>query len=140
MERALALLGAEFDWVVVDLGRGWGEGSVRALDALTHLLLLTQAEVPCLVNARRQLDLANTGAPVAGVLTAVFEEVGATVRRGDVLARIADLASFRVEAKVSDAYSARLDLGQDVHVLVDDQRLAARVSGILPTIDEECGD
>jgi len=87
-------------------------------------------------DARRQLDLANTGAPVAGVLTAVFVEVGATVRRGDVLARIADLESFRVEAKVSDAYSARLDLGQDVHVLVDDQRLSARVSGILPTIEQ----
>jgi pilus assembly protein CpaE len=64
VERALGLLGAEFDWVVVDLGRGWSDGSVRALDALTQLLLVTQAEVPCLVNARRQLDLlAGLGVP-----------------------------------------------------------------------------
>jgi pilus assembly protein CpaE len=64
VERALGLLGAEFDWVVVDLGRGWSDGSVRALDALSQLLLVTQAEVPCLVNARRQLDLlAGLGVP-----------------------------------------------------------------------------
>lgn len=87
-------------------------------------------------DARRQLRLANTAAPVAGVLTSVFEEVGAAVGRGEVLARIADLESFRVEAKVSDAYAARLDVGQDVHVLIGDDRLAARVSGILPTIEE----
>jgi HlyD family secretion protein len=87
-------------------------------------------------DARRQLRLANTAAPVAGVLTFVFEEVGATVQRGEVLARIADLESFRVEAKVSDAYAPRLDVGQDVHVLIGDNRLAARVSGILPMIEE----
>jgi HlyD family secretion protein len=87
-------------------------------------------------DVRRQLELADTGAPVAGVLTSVFEEVGATVQRGQVLARIADLESFRVEAKVSDAYAARLAVGQDVHVLVDDARLTARVAGILPTIEE----
>jgi pilus assembly protein CpaE len=64
VERALGLLGAEFDWVVVDLGRGWSDGSVRALDALSQLLLVTQAEVPCLVNAQRQLDLlAGLGVP-----------------------------------------------------------------------------
>lgn len=87
-------------------------------------------------DARRQLDLADTGAPVAGVLTSVFEEVGATVQRGQILARIADLESFRVEAKVSDAYATRLAVDQEVQVLVDDRRLAGRVSGILPTIEE----
>jgi pilus assembly protein CpaE len=57
VEQALMLLRTEFDRVVVDLGRGWSEGTVRALDAVGPLLLVTQAEVPCLVNARRQLDL-----------------------------------------------------------------------------------
>jgi HlyD family secretion protein len=86
-------------------------------------------------DTRRQLDLADTGAPVAGVLTAVFEEEGATVTRGEVLARIAGLESFRVEAKVSDAYASRLAVGQDVHVLIDDERLPARVAEVLPTIE-----
>jgi HlyD family secretion protein len=87
-------------------------------------------------DARRQLDLADTGAPVAGVLTSVFKEEGATVQRGEILARIADLESFRVEAKISDAYASRLEVGQDVNVLIDEVSLLARVSGILPTIEE----
>jgi HlyD family secretion protein len=84
----------------------------------------------------RQLELADTAAPLAGVLTSVFEEVGATVASGEILARIADLDSFRVEAQVSDAYASRLALGQDAHVLIGEERLPARVSGVLPTIEE----
>lgn len=84
----------------------------------------------------RQLELATTAAPVSGVLTSVIEDEGASVARGSVLARIADLDSFRVEAKVSDAYAARLGVGQEVAVLVDDDRLPGRVAGISPTIEE----
>jgi pilus assembly protein CpaE len=100
VERALGLLGAEFDWVVVDLGRGWSDGSVRALDALSHLLLVTQAEVPCLVNARRQLDLlAGLGVP-AGQIHLVESRQG----RGDAIPE-RDLRRFlgcAVEAKIPE--------------------------------------
>ncbi len=87
-------------------------------------------------DARRQLELAGIGAPVAGVLTWVFEQEGATVQRGEILARIADLETFRVEARVSDAYAPRMNVGQDVHVLIGDERLPARLAAILPTVDE----
>jgi len=87
-------------------------------------------------DARRRLDLATTAAPVAGVISYVFDQEGAAVGRGDVLARIADLASFRVEARVSDAYATRLAAGQDAWVLMGDEKLAARVDGILPSVEE----
>jgi len=87
-------------------------------------------------DARRQLDLATTAAPVSGVLSYVFDKEGAAVSRGDVLARIADLDSFRVEGRVSDAYASRLAAGQAAWVLLGDERLPARVDGILPTIEE----
>jgi HlyD family secretion protein len=86
-------------------------------------------------DTRRQLELATTGAPVAGVLTFVFEDEGATVPRGEVLARIAGLESFRIEARVSDAYASRLAVGQDAHVVIDGERLPARVAEVLPTIE-----
>jgi pilus assembly protein CpaE len=57
VERTLELLRADFDWVVVDLGRNWGEGSIRALDLADQVLLLTECDLPSLVNAHRQLDL-----------------------------------------------------------------------------------
>lgn len=87
-------------------------------------------------DARRQLALATTAAPVSGVLTSVIEDEGVTVGQGEVLARIADLDSFRIEARMSDAYAARLSVGQDAWVLIDDDRLPARVAGVSPTVEE----
>jgi HlyD family secretion protein len=86
-------------------------------------------------DARRRLELATTCAPVSGVLTWVNQEVGATVGVGDVLARIADLDSFRVEASVADAYASRLETGQPVRVLIEKEPLPGRVSAVLPTIE-----
>jgi HlyD family secretion protein len=83
----------------------------------------------------RQLDLAMTRAEGAGVLTWVVDEAGSTVRSGDLLARIADLGSFRVEATISDAYAPRLEVGQAVHVVAGEDSIPARLSRILPTIE-----
>jgi len=88
-----------------------------------------------IADTRRQLDLATTRTPVAGVLTWVADQEGAALARGDVLARIADLASFRVEATVSDAYASRLEPGQPVRVIVDRVPLGGRLSRVLPTVE-----
>ena len=87
-------------------------------------------------DARRQLRLATTAAPVAGVLSYVFEKEGAAVKQGDVLARIADLGSFRVEGRVSDAYASRLSAGQDAWIVIEKRRLPGHVDAILPTVEE----
>ena len=71
----------------------------------------------------------------AGAITYPWKADGATVGTGEVLARIADLDSFRVEASVADAYASRLEVGRPVRVLIDDEPLPGRVSGILPTIE-----
>ncbi|HEX4962835.1 MAG TPA: HlyD family efflux transporter periplasmic adaptor subunit [Thermoanaerobaculia bacterium] len=86
-------------------------------------------------DARRLLDLATTGADRPGVLTWVVLQEGTTVRRGDVIAKIADLDSFRVEATVSDVHSSRLHAGQPARVILDGQPLTGRVATIDPTIE-----
>ena len=55
-----------------------------------------------------QLRLASTQAERPGVLTFALTQEGATVRKGEMLARIADLNAFRVDATVSDVHAARL--------------------------------
>lgn len=84
---------------------------------------------------QHELDLAATRAERPGVLTWVINDAGAVVRKGEVLARVADLASFRVEATVSDAYAEKLKPGQPVHVLVGEQTLEGALATILPTIE-----
>jgi HlyD family secretion protein len=86
-------------------------------------------------DAQRLLDLATTRSDRAGVLTWVVLQEGTTVQRGDVIARIADLDSFRVDATVSDVHSSSLHAGQAVRVRLDDQTLDGRLSSIDPTIE-----
>ncbi len=86
-------------------------------------------------DARRLLELATTRSDRSGVLTWVVAQEGTTVRRGDVIAKIADLDSFRVEATVSDVHSSRLHPGQTVRVMLDGQSLNGRLALIDPTIE-----
>jgi HlyD family secretion protein len=86
-------------------------------------------------DARRLLDLATTSSDRSGVLTWVVVQEGTTVQRGDVIARIADLDSFRVEATVSDVHASSLHPGQAVRVVVDEKPLAGRLAEIDPTIE-----
>ncbi len=88
------------------------------------------------IEAKRQLELATTKSDRNGVLTWVVNEEGATVQKGALLARIADLGSFRVEATVSDVHASRLSAGLPVKVKVNDSAtLAGAVSRINPTVN-----
>jgi len=84
---------------------------------------------------QRLLELATTRSPVAGVLTWVAEDEGAVMTRGAVLARVADLGSFRVEATLSDTYASRLRPEQDVRVRLDERTLPGRVATVLPAVE-----
>ncbi len=86
-------------------------------------------------DARHLLDLATTRSDRSGVLTWVVPQEGVTVPRGQVIARIADLDSFRVEATVSDVHSSRLHAGQLARVMLDGRPLSGRLSAIDPTIE-----
>jgi HlyD family secretion protein len=85
--------------------------------------------------AKRQLELATTRSDRSGVLTWVVPQEGTTVRRGDVIARIADLDSFRVEATVSDVHSSALHTGAPVRVMLDGQPLSGHLAQVYPTIE-----
>jgi HlyD family secretion protein len=85
--------------------------------------------------AKRQLELATTRSDRSGVLTWVVAQEGTTVRKGDVIARIADLDSFRVEATVSDVHSSALHPGEAVRVMLDGQPLSGRLAQVYPTIE-----
>lgn len=85
--------------------------------------------------ALRQLELATTRSDRAGVLTWVIPQEGATIRLGEVIARIADLDSFRVDATVSDVHSSSLAAGQTVRVMLDGEPLPGRLSTVYPTIE-----
>jgi HlyD family secretion protein len=86
------------------------------------------------VEQKRQLDLATTQSDRAGVLTYVVSEEGAQVHKGDILARVADLTVFRVDATVSEVHASRIRVGQAATVRIDETRLDGLVSRVVPAI------
>ncbi len=82
--------------------------------------------------SRRQLGLAMLRADRDGVLTSVVSEVGATVRKGDLLARIADLSAYRVVATISDVHAAKVSRGMRARIRLDGANL---VDGTVESID-----
>ncbi len=82
----------------------------------------------------RQLELAEARADRDGVITWINEDIGAAVNPGDVIARIADLGSFKVEATISDIHAAKLIVGNPVKVRFNNVDLSGKISSIRPTI------
>ncbi len=87
--------------------------------------------------AQSELNLATTKSDCDGVLTWVVAEEGSTIRKGDVIARIADLRSFRVDATISDRYAGEIRIGIPVEARVNESTvLAGNITNILPTIQD----
>lgn len=84
--------------------------------------------------AERELALAAARSEADGVVTFVATGEGAAVRKGDVLARVADLTAFRVDALVPDVHAARVTPGMEALVRVDDARLRGTVRSVAPEV------
>jgi len=84
----------------------------------------------------RLLRLATTESDRDGILTWVVQEVGSVIPQGEVIARVADLGSFRVEATLSDVHAGRLVPGLPARVRANETMLDGTITSILPTIKD----
>ena len=112
------------------------EGERRATQArLAGTALDLQILEKELAAAKHQLELATARADEDGVLTWVVPREGATVGRGEIIARIARLDSFRVEASVADVHAPQLRSGLPVRVLAGGQALEGTLASVNPAIE-----
>ncbi len=86
------------------------------------------------VEARRVLQLGSTRAERNSVVTWAVTEAGALVRRGEPLARLSDLKSFRVEATASAVHGRALRAGLEALVRIGNVDLRGEVSTVEPTV------
>jgi HlyD family secretion protein len=82
----------------------------------------------------RQMDLARTRAERDGVITWIKDDIGSSVNPGDMIAKIADLSSFKTEAEISDFHIDKLNIGGPAIIRINQNELTGRISGIMPTI------
>jgi pilus assembly protein CpaE len=57
IDRMIALMRAEFDWLLLDLAGNWSDASLRALELADQILLILAFDIPSLKHAREQLAL-----------------------------------------------------------------------------------
>ncbi|WP_400193250.1 efflux RND transporter periplasmic adaptor subunit [Hymenobacter sp. B81] len=100
---------------------------------LSYTMQIQERNIAELAQKLRQ---ANISAEQAGVLTWVNEDIGSTVNQGQVIARVADLSSFRVRGTIADTYADSLHLGDVVVVRLNGTDLRGTVSTISPAVDK----
>jgi len=87
-----------------------------------------------LAELQRKLNLANIVATRPGVVTWVNKNIGATVREGEALARIADLGSFKIVASTSDNNLDQLHNGMPVIIRINETKLKGEIVNIQPSV------
>ena len=130
---------AELNLKVANLEKKQLENSIKNKQQ-TMQLEIKEAEIGASIQENdlhaleRKLEQANIIAARPGVITWVNKNIGASVRQGEALARIADLGSFKISGSISDTYLDKLKIGISVIVRVNDSTFRGKVSGISPSV------
>ena len=141
--HAEGLVSAQDELVAVTAKKKCDIEIAQLRDAMARIRRTTQAQIAAVEldlrtaqrerdQSERQLNLAMARSDQEGVLTWVLPEVGATVRKGDVLARVADLSAYRVVGTIPDVHASKLSAGMRAHVKLDD---ATTIEGTISSID-----
>jgi len=75
---------------------------------------------------QRKMDLANVVATRDGVVTWVNNNIGASIREGESLARIANLSSYKVAGSISESQLEQLSYGLPAIIRINDSLLRGR--------------
>ncbi|GAB2801490.1 efflux RND transporter periplasmic adaptor subunit [Rhabdobacter roseus] len=81
-----------------------------------------------------KLKKADIVADRKGVLTWVNENIGSSVSEGEMLAKVADLGSFRIEGTCSDVYADQLKAALPVIVRVNESTLRGTIAQVKPAV------
>jgi HlyD family secretion protein len=82
----------------------------------------------------RRLDRASAPSTIDGVVTWVNDSIGAPIREGNVIARVADLRRYRVVAEIPAINSSRLAVNQTVHIRLGEKLIDGKISAISPLV------
>ena len=89
-----------------------------------------------LKSVKEKLDRANIAASRPGILTWANENIGTTIQEGEMLARVADLSSYKVVGTCSDLFMDRLQVGMEVIIQLNTEvRTPGRIANIRPTVE-----
>lgn len=102
--------------------------------SLKETQLGAQIEGNNLKELLHKLKMADIVADRKGVLTWVNENIGSAVNEGEMLAKVADLGSFRIDGSCSDVYADQVKTGLSVIVKMNETILRGIITQVKPSI------
>ncbi len=102
--------------------------------SLKESQLQAQIESTNLKVLDHKLKQADILADRAGVLTWVNDHVGSAVNEGEMLAKLADLGSFKIDGSASDVYADQLKTGLPVVVKINETNLRGIITQVKPSV------
>lgn len=123
---------AELEKKQLENGLAYSRNSMSA--SLRQSALEAQIEARSLQELAHKLKQADIVADRAGVLTWVNENIGATVSEGEILVKVADLGSFRVEGSCADVYAEQVKAGLPVLVKANETVLRGEITQVKPAV------
>ncbi|WP_343307902.1 HlyD family efflux transporter periplasmic adaptor subunit [Chitinophaga niabensis] len=83
----------------------------------------------------RKVSLASIQSTRGGVVTWVNKNIGAVIREGEALARIADLSSFKVTGTISDVQLNHLRTGMPAIIRISETEVRGSITNIYPAVE-----
>lgn len=130
---------AETNLRIAQLEKRQLENDIRSRQAVMQTSL-RESEITASIQEKelgefsRRLAQADMVATRAGVLTFVNTNLGTRINEGDVLARVADLKSFKVMGSISDTYAQQLRIGMPVLLRINEQITRGTLNNIQPSV------
>ncbi|MEE9462376.1 MAG: efflux RND transporter periplasmic adaptor subunit [Bacteroidales bacterium] len=73
-------------------------------------------------------------APSAGIVMSINGKEGEKVNRDQLLVRLSDLSSFKINGTVADEYAAIMKTGNTVFAVIDREKLVGQIGNISPEV------
>jgi len=130
---------AELNLKVAELEKQQLENEIRSKQQ-TMTIEIREAEIALAIQRsdqlafKRKLDLANVVATRDGVVTWVNKNIGASIKEGESLARIANLSSYKVAGSITDNQLDQLRSGMQAIVRINEQQLRGSIVSISPAV------
>jgi len=103
----------------------------------TGLLLQIGIQEKKLAEKTELLGKMDVKAPSAGILLSVSREEGEKTGADDMLARMSDLSTFKINGSIDEKYSEYIKTGNQVFVVLENEKLEGRIGNITPVVENK---
>ncbi len=128
VRHVLRFVRTQYDWTVVDLGRGLSPEVLGAIDELDEILLVTTPEVPALHQAKRMLESLAASGHGGNRVRLVLNRM---VRRPDVTPEeLEGILGVAIYAVIPNDYQSLKEVYSEGRLLPENTGLYKRIAGL----------